>query len=141
MASSRQHHRIATNVGAYIRFITTGALPECVRVRSPLITLLESIPPRERLQIRGLRVGPALGYTGSRQFHTAAQALSWCRPDSEVFTSWPAESWRDKRFNEKLYLEDLQAACASFPSHLAQRYPGLCRPRPRSIQPGSEGTV
>ena len=66
--------------GAMSRFLTTGALPSVAKPSSPLITLLESLSPRDRSRIVGLKVGPALGYNGSRQFHTAHQALSWLIP-------------------------------------------------------------
>lgn len=112
---------------AYARFAATGKLPPSYAPESPLIALLRAIGPRWCGQIRGLRVGPDLGYSGSRQFQTAAQALRWMAPDDEVIGSHPAESWRLKGFRDPLFLEDLAAHCSSFPERLYQEFPRLHR--------------
>lgn len=144
MASSKQLRQIARNPKAHMHFVMSGRLPEIVTPKSPLIDLLTRISPRDRAAIIGLTVGPKLGYSGSRQFHTAEAALRWIRPDTEMLAaqSWPAESWRDKRFAKKLTLDDLLAAAASSPPKLRDRYPQLCQPRPlesgRTQEPSSE---
>lgn len=79
--------------GAMSRFLATGALPSVAKPLSPLITLLESLSSRERSRIVGLKVGPALGYNGSRQFHTTHQALSWLIP-ANLSTTPASQSWR-----------------------------------------------
>lgn len=129
MATSRQIRRIATNPSDYIRFHTTGRLPEGVRPQSPLISLLEKISPRDRLQIVGLCVDHRIGYGGSRTFHNAEQALKWLKPSEEVFDSFPAESWRIKAFVGPLHLDDLEQCSARIQSDLRDRYPSLTRKR------------
>ena len=136
MATARQLHRLATNPHDMMRFQRTGRLPEGVKPASPLITLLDRISPRDRVQIVGLRVDQRLGYSGSREFHTAAQALAWLRPAAEVFGTFYAECWRIKDFRSELYLDDLKSCCANFPEQLARRYKALCRQTPRA-QPRS----
>lgn len=112
---------------AMSRFLATGALPSVAKPSSPLITLLESLSPRERSRIVGLKVGPALGYNGSRQFHTAHQALSWLIP-ANLSTMPASQSWQDRRFTRRLTIGDLQA-CANVPADIVrtwwQRHPGL----------------
>ncbi len=127
MTTSKQLHHIATNPRAHMRFMTTGRAPETVRPRSPLIDLLEKLSPRDRVAIVGLKVGPALGYTGSRQFASAESALRWMKPDHEMLKdrSWPAESWRDKRFAQAITLDQLIAHAARIPESLKARYPHL----------------
>jgi len=127
MVTSRQLHRLATNPTDYIRFATTGRLPRVKKPSSPLIDLLAQISPRDRLRILGVTVGPQLGYTGSRRFQNAEQALNWVRPRSEMLEgeSWPAESWRDKRFSGPLTLTIVLENATSFPEDLAQRYARL----------------
>ena len=127
MATSRQLHRIATNPTDYIRFATTGRLPQVVRPKSPLIQLLEQLNPRDRMRISGLTVSPPLGYAGTRRFANAEQALNWIRPRSEMLEgeSWPAESWRVKSFVGPVSLTALLECAASYPEGLLQRYPHL----------------
>jgi hypothetical protein len=88
-----------------------------------LITLLETIPPRLRLRIRGVRLSPALGYQTGRQFHTAEQLLKWLKPDQQMLQdrSWPAESFRHKGFRKTLTLDDLKAHSAAWPEELSPR--------------------
>lgn len=133
MATSQQLRRLATNPHDLMRFQRTGQLPEGVKPSSPLITLLERISPRDRGQILGLRVDEGLGYAGSREFHTAAQALNWLKPAPEVFGTFYADSWRLKDFQRQLFLEDMMSRCSSFPEHVAARYQALRRPAARSM--------
>lgn len=130
MATNKQLHHIATNPHAYARFHMTGQLPAMVRPKSPLITLLEALTPRERMAIVGLTVNERLGYLGNRQFHTAEVALRWLKPDSEMLTaqSWPAESHRIKRFAGSIYLDELVIHSSRVPDGLLARYPRLRDP-------------
>jgi len=120
----KQIKAIATSPMDYLRFATSGRVPRLVRPDGPLIALLRAITPRDRMQIRGLKVDSALGYAGSRMFATAEQALRWCAPDDEMLEreSWPAESWRDKRFRGPLTIETLLGNAASYPEDLKARY-------------------
>ncbi len=128
MASSKSLHRLATNPADYVRFLSTGRLPRGARPQGPLVELLAALSPRDLVRIRGVTVGPSLGYSGSRRFATAAQARQWVAPDDEVFGAFPADSWRDKRFVRPLHLEDLAECCAEFPEALLAAYPRLRRP-------------
>ncbi len=102
------------------QFQATGKLPTKVIVSSPLLSLLQSLYPRERAAIRNLRIGSELGYTGRRTFQNAEQALRWLLPQDPY--SMPAsESWRDKRFKGRLLIEDL-SACASVPAEVAAKW-------------------
>lgn len=116
--SQKQMRQLATSPSAMARFRMTGELPRTVTPSSPLIDLLEAIPPQVRLQMRGVRLSPRLGYLSGVQFHNAEQLMKWLKPDRQMLAnqSWPAESQRDKRFRKTLALEDLKAHCASWPS-------------------------
>ena len=49
--NSKQLNHMMRHPTKWVRFQTTGALPRLIRLDSPLIRLLESIPPRDRLAI------------------------------------------------------------------------------------------
>ncbi len=131
MANSKQLHILATRPAAYAEFMTSGRLPRGKTPTGPLVDLLNSIQPRHRAHIRGVTIGPALGYTGSHRFDTAEQALRWVCPDNEVFGSFPADSWRMKNFHRRLHLEDLLEHCASWSDKLLEQHPRLRRPQPK----------
>lgn len=77
---------------------------------------------RDLVLIRAVTVDQRLGYSGTRTFHTAAQALQWIKPAVEVFGAFPAESWRIKAFEKALGIADLAECCASFPEEVLNRY-------------------
>ena len=85
-----------------IEFEQTGRLPNAVQPSSPLITFLESLPPRERLSIVNVRLHPSLGYSTSAQFANASQLLNYLKPKSWMTGSWPAESYRIRNFNKRI---------------------------------------
>lgn len=128
--TSRQLKRLITHPAEMVRFQTTGKLPKGTKPDSPLLRLLWSLGQADLAHIRGLTIDLRLGYAGSRQFATAAQALRWLAPDgrNEVFGTYYAESWRDKQFQGPLHLEDLAACCSTFPSALFERHQGLRKP-------------
>ena len=128
MVSSKQLRHLMRSPSAMMKFQATGQAPRVTRPASPLIDLLRAINPGDRVRIKGVRIDAGLGYEGSRQFHTAEQALRWVMPDTEMIesTSWPAESWRNKRFRDQLYLEELLDRTSSYPHDLMTRYPMLC---------------
>jgi len=128
MASSKQLHHLATNPRAMARFQQTGRLPGAVVADSPLIRLLEAMGRGRLGQVRGLTIGPALGYTGVHRFDTAAQAMNWLKPLGETFRQPPSESWRDKRFAKKLFLEDVLEAATAYPQSLLTQCARLRRP-------------
>lgn len=116
--NSRQMRYLATNPRAMMEFRATGRLPRMVTPGSPLITLLESLSPRDRQAIRGVQLHPSLGYLGGIRFHTAEQLYRWLKPAPQMLEheSWPAESYRDKRFSRKLRLSDLRPFVADWPA-------------------------
>lgn len=128
MATPKQLHIIATRPAAYARFVATGQLPQGIRPCSPLIDLLSAIALPDRLAIRGVTIDERLGYQGSRRFHNAELALQWVRPSSEVFDSFPAETWRTKAFHRVLTLKDLAECCSLLPEAMFARYPRLGAP-------------
>ena len=136
MTNPRQLRRLATNPADMMRYQATGKLPQGIKPVSPLIMLLERIGPRDLVAITGVTVDERLGYSGSRTFHTAAQALRWVKPAPEVFGTFYAESWRIKAFARELCLEDLAACCTGFPEQLARRRAELCRVAPVRRSPG-----
>lgn len=128
MPTSRQLHLLATRPDAYLRYLRTGALPQGTVPAGPLVDLLKALAPYDLSRCTGVTIDHRLGYAGSRLFHCGTQALQWVRPAGEPM-GFPAESWRDKRFARRLFLEDFIACCAQVPGDLQRRYPRLCRPR------------
>jgi len=121
--NSKQLNHMMRHPTKWVRFQTTGALPRLIRLDSPLIRLLESIPPRDRLAIRGVRVDQRLGYSGSRLFENAEQALRWIRPEQEVVEGdfHPGETWRIKAFTQPITLSLLLGQAEAFPNDLRDR--------------------
>jgi len=60
-----------------VEFQMRGKLPDVIEPRSPLITYLEAMPPRERLYKQNIVLNPALGYTGRIPFRNAEQLLRY----------------------------------------------------------------
>lgn len=125
MATQRQIQHMLRRPSLMLRFEMTGQLPRGIRPQSPLIDVIQKIAPRDRIRMRGFRIGPSLGYSGSRQFHTVAQGLLWIAPDAEVFDAFPAESWRIKTFSQRLTFDDIAHCCASVPEDIRLRYTHL----------------
>jgi len=95
-----------------LRYQTTGLLPVEERISaSPLIVLLQSFTPRERLQIASLTITGSLGYTGRHFFRNAQQALNWLAPACSS-GSVASQSWQDKRFVAALTVDDLALVAA-----------------------------
>lgn len=128
----KQMQRMMRRPVDLMRFQATGKLPAMFKPKSPLIDLLVAIGPRACAGIRNLVVDETLGYTGSRTFATAQNALNWIRPSEKMVEgeNFPADSWRDKRFNRTLYLDDLLGKCTQIPADVLSRNPRLRRPAP-----------
>jgi hypothetical protein len=107
-----------------MRWQATGKLPGGEKPEGALISLLQSISPRDRVLLRGVTVNGRLGYNGSRQFGSAEQALRWVAPQSEVFGSFPAKSWQIRTVL-RLTLDDLLANTTQAPQGIRERYPHL----------------
>lgn len=122
MATTKQIQHMMRHPAEYMRFRATGQLPKGIVPKSPLLDILNRIPPRDRARMLGFEIDPGLGYAGRRQFQTVEQAMRWLAPDSEVFGSFPAESWRIKGFSARLSFDDVAAHCASVPDDVLRRH-------------------
>lgn len=123
-------NNLLKNPHAMMRFHATGRLPEVKVPSSPLIALLESLHPRERIRIKDLRMQPSLGYNGHQVFRSAEQALNWLKP-AHVQHSSVSDSYKLARFNSPLTIADL-VACAQVPDDVIQQWNarhGVRKPR------------
>lgn len=103
-----------------IRYQASGALPAPANPQSPLITLLETIYPRDRVRITAVVIGPKLGYQGHHRFHNLAQALSWLKPNAPA-KNHPSQSFQIRAFSKPLTIGDLKAY-AQIPQHIEQEW-------------------
>lgn len=103
-------------------FYTQGKLPHVIEPASPLITLLLRIAPRDRLGIRGITLGPDLGYSCGFPFANAEQLLRYVRPNRYVTGTFPAESRRIKTFQRELAIDDLLSCASSVDPGIRERY-------------------
>ena len=123
---SKTINYLVKHPAALLKFQMTGKVPTLShKAASPLISLLESIPPRDLIDIKGVTINSSLGYTGSRVFSNAHQALHWVKPQY-VAASHPADSWRIKSFYKTLTIDDLRRNCKSFPQRLLGSQSALC---------------
>jgi hypothetical protein len=116
---SKQIKRIATHAKSAFDFQMTCKVPSMTTpTLSPLWVLLKSLPPRLRLDIKGVRLNPSLGYNNGQQWHNAEQLYNWLGGDNKRggWESSPADSYLDRRFTKKLTINDLLDCSASFPS-------------------------
>ncbi|WP_415912467.1 hypothetical protein [Neptuniibacter sp. QD37_11] len=120
--SNKMLHHLAKRPADLVRFNATGRLPNSVRPVSPLISILEEISPRDRLEIKGIRISQ-LGYMTDQVWQNAEQLYRWLKPDSEVIGAYPAGSRQDKRFNRPLSLQDIKDNSHTFPPHLEAKIP------------------
>lgn len=125
MVTSKQLNHMLKRPHELQRFLLTGKPPRGSKPSSPLIDVLDALSPRDLGLIQGLTVDSRLGYSGSRRFPTASQALRWLKPADEVFGSYPAESWQDKRFVRRITLREVLDCAAKAPEGLEGRYPAL----------------
>jgi hypothetical protein len=117
---SRTLSRLARNPRLLHEFQRTGKLPESYSelLRSPLISLLESIYPRDRCRILGVQIGPSLGYSNHRRFHTASQALMWVKP--AYSSNSPAKHSQLPHFRQQLTIDDLAQCCSTLPGRIIE---------------------
>ncbi|MGF6281980.1 hypothetical protein ABH908_000533 [Pseudomonas frederiksbergensis] len=107
MSTNRAIQLMLRNPRDMMRFQATGALPTPASPQSPLITLLDSISPRDRQRITAVVIGPQLGYQGLHRFHNLAQALNWLKP-SYTAKSYPSQSFQMRAFSKALTIADLK---------------------------------
>lgn len=99
---TEQIKHMIRNPKAVMDYHMKGKLPNAIRPTSPLISYLESIAPRDRQNIKNVRLSPKLGYQSGAQFRNAEQMLRYLKPRDYVVGNWPAESVRIKAFNTKI---------------------------------------
>lgn len=87
---------------AMMEYQRTGRLPSGIKPQSPLISYLEGISPRERVEIKNVRLSSKLGYNSGAEFANAAQMLTYLKPSNWMMSTWPAESCRLKSFNARI---------------------------------------
>lgn len=107
MTTNRAIQLMLRNPRDMMRFQATGTLPTPASPQSPLITLLDSIYPRDRQRITAVVIGPQLGYQGHHRFHNLAQALNWLNP-SYTAKSYPSQSFQIREFSKVLTIADLK---------------------------------
>jgi hypothetical protein len=98
-------------------FRHSGKRPTPSIPSSPLITLLETLTPRDRQEIKGVRI-TTLGYNNGMVWANAEQLYRWIKPSSRVFGSYPADGYMDRRFNKKLVVNDLLDSSTKYPDQL-----------------------
>ena len=86
----------------------------------PLLAHVLGAAPKGLGAATAVVIGPALGYSGRRCFQNAAQALNWLKPQYTA-ASYPSESWRIKRFAQRLGIDDL-AECAQVPEGIIKEW-------------------
>lgn len=121
--SARTMHKLATDPSLMARYLSSGRMPAETRVTSPLIELLESIAPRDRSRMRGVRISWRLGYLSTARFATAEALLRWLKPFEKAVgnESWPAEACRVKAFRGPVRLSELLECCDVYPEELDAR--------------------
>lgn len=110
------------NPTAMARYQATGRLPSVYRPDSPLIRLLERIPPRDRIRIKHIRLDERLGYRAPGLLFPDAEALlRWLKPDEWVSPGEgaAASSRQMAHFNRPLVLEELLQHAGSHPGGLS----------------------
>lgn len=118
MSQGKIMKHLATNPKAMMDFQTRGKLPTLREVReTPLLRLLKKLSPRSRMMIRGVRLGPHLGYRSVTQFDNAETLFNWLGGYGQL-GSWetlPSESMAIQSFGKALTLNDLKEASTTFP--------------------------
>lgn len=114
--NSQQANWIAKNPKAMMDYKLRGRVPRLVRPQSPLITLLETFTPTDRLRIRGVQLSPKLGYQTRLKFHNAERLYRWLKPYHEIIEgqAFPAENFRHKGFTRPLRSDDLKSHSAQW---------------------------
>jgi hypothetical protein len=128
--NSKDLNRLARDPVAMMKLQATGKLPNYQKPESPLITLLMSLHPRERIRIMSVQMDPSLGYRSGAAFMNASLALDWLSPTNPG-NNIPSESHKDARFKSVLTIEDL-AKHANVPQDVIEAWNRRNR---RPVQP------
>lgn len=111
---------LTTHPNDMMKFQMTGRVPNSVCPDSPLISILMTLSPRERLDIKGLNICN-LGYQNNQVWQNAEQLMRWLKPSSEVIGNYIAGSYQNRRFQKQLSLQDIKDNAHSFPEYLNKR--------------------
>lgn len=124
MSNSKQMRELMKNPKAMMDFQTRGLLPKMRKpIKTPLWELLNAIPARDRMSMRGIRLSPKLGYQNGTVFETAEHLFRWLGGNGELGPreTLPSESYAIRSFRKKLTLDDVKSHCAQVPSWWAHR--------------------
>lgn len=115
----KQIKRIASHPKSAMDYQASGRVPAMeLPLQTPLWVLLDSIPPRLRAEIKGVKLNPKLGYNNGQLWQTAEQLFRWLG-GNESRGSWessPADGYADRRFQKRLTVEDLLQYSNNYPS-------------------------
>ena len=120
MVSKSQMDFLLKSPRAMMEYHVLGRLPRGKRPDSPLIRLLETLTPRERIAIEGIRISN-LGYSTGHEFRNAEQLYRWLKPANEVFWAYPAINVQNARFAVRLSLSDLLTFARRYPDWVRER--------------------
>ena len=87
--------------------------------QTPLLALIGGIPPRLRMEFKGIHLSPKLGYSNGMVFNNAHQLYRWLGgEEGELLQSerLPSESCIIRSFRGPLSLETLISHCSHAPS-------------------------
>lgn len=118
--NSKDLNRLARDPVAMMKFQATGKFTQPQKPSSPLIDLLMSLHPRERIRIEDVRMHPDLGYRQGATFFNAGTALNWLSPPNHG-GSIPSESHKLASFTTVLTLDDL-AKHATVPQDILESW-------------------
>ncbi|MDT8924729.1 hypothetical protein RBE51_18205 [Pseudomonas taiwanensis] len=135
--NSKDLNRLVRNPVAMMKFQATGKFERPETPSSPLITLLMSLHPRERVRILDVQMHPDLGYRSGLSFVTAGLALNWLFPANPP-ASIPSESHKDQRFKTELTIRDL-AKHAKVPQDIIESWERRQQRPARPQEPQDDG--
>lgn len=116
---NKQIKRISTDPKSGMDYLTSKKVPAMTSpTPSPLWQLLNSIPPRLLVEIKGVQLNPKLGYNNGQKWQNAAQLFNWLGGTNQrgSWESSPADSYIDRRFKKRLKINDLLLQSSSYPS-------------------------
>lgn len=118
MSQSKIMKRLATNPKAMMEFQARGKMPRLREaLETPLLRLLKSMAPRDRVRFQGVKLSPKLGYQSNAEFRDAEILFRWLGGHGQMgeWETLPSETVAIRSFNKPLTLQDLKAHCQSFP--------------------------
>ena len=116
--TSRELHLLTTNPRAKQEYFRIGRVTVEGKQSpmTPLLVLICSIPPRDRLPIKGIHVCPGLGFTRVLHFQNASQLFNWLSPAHGSYSA--ANASANKRFSETLTIDDLRTNSSEIPERI-----------------------